>query len=149
MKKIKLYLDNCSFNRPFDAQEQILVELETIAKLEIQKLVKLGEFELVWSFMLDKENSDNPHENRREQILTWKKNASMVIKENTIEITKQAKELENKGVKAKDSVHLAIAIMSNCNYFITTDKKLLNKNIKEIAVINPINFIEREGNKNE
>ena len=149
MKKLRVYLDNCSFNRPFDEQEQILIELETIAKLEIQRLIKQGNFELIWSFMLDKENHDNPHDNRKEHILTWKKISSLVIKENSIEITKKARELENISIKAKDSAHLAVAIISNCDYFITTDKKLINKNIDEIKIINPINFIEREVNNDE
>ena len=35
MTKLKLYLDNCCFNRPFDDQSQLLVRLETEAKLFI------------------------------------------------------------------------------------------------------------------
>lgn len=33
MKKLKLYLDNCCFNRPYDDQNQLIIELETKAKL--------------------------------------------------------------------------------------------------------------------
>ena len=52
----RIYFDNCSYNRPFDDQNQIKVWLETDAKLYIQKLVKDGTLELVWSFVLDYEN---------------------------------------------------------------------------------------------
>jgi len=38
--KPKLYLDNCCFNRPFDDQSQMLVRLETEAKLFIQEGIK-------------------------------------------------------------------------------------------------------------
>jgi hypothetical protein len=31
-----------------------------------------------------------------------------------------------------------------CNYFITTDKKILNKNVSSIAIVNPIDFIQEE-----
>lgn len=34
---IRIYLDNCCFNRPYDDQSQIKIQLESEAKLEIQK----------------------------------------------------------------------------------------------------------------
>jgi hypothetical protein len=39
-KKLRVYLDNCCYNRPFDDQEQRSVQLETQAKLWIQDLIK-------------------------------------------------------------------------------------------------------------
>lgn len=47
----------------------------------------------------------------------------------------------NKGIKAKDALHIACAIKSECDYFITTDMRLLNKNIEKINIINPIDFV--------
>jgi hypothetical protein len=35
----KIYLDMCSYNRPFDDQEQMKVRLETEAKLYIQACI--------------------------------------------------------------------------------------------------------------
>jgi predicted nucleic acid-binding protein len=46
-----------------------------------------------------------------------------------------------KNIKPKDSLHLACAIEAKCNYFITTDGKILNKSIENIIIINPIDFI--------
>ncbi|MGL4209325.1 MAG: hypothetical protein ACRCTY_08050 [Candidatus Adiutrix sp.] len=60
MNKPKIYLDNCCYNRPFDDQSHIKIRLETEAKLYIQASVREGEYYLVWSYMLDYENSDNP-----------------------------------------------------------------------------------------
>jgi hypothetical protein len=37
MNKLKLYLDNCCFNRPFDNQSQLKIYLETQAKLAISR----------------------------------------------------------------------------------------------------------------
>ena len=36
---IKVYLDNCAYNRPFDDQTQIKIALETAAKQHIQGLI--------------------------------------------------------------------------------------------------------------
>lgn len=38
---MKIYLDNCCFNRPYDDQTQIRISLETQAKLYLQDLVKI------------------------------------------------------------------------------------------------------------
>jgi len=47
------------------------------------------------------------------------------------------------GIKNKDALHIASAIKANADYFITTDKKLINKNIEGIIIINPIDFLRR------
>ena len=44
------------------------ISLETQAKLYIQRLVKEKKIELVTSYVLDYENSDNPYEMRRNTI---------------------------------------------------------------------------------
>lgn len=69
---MKLYLDNCCFNRPFDDQSQLRILLEAEAKLRIQENIRSGTFELVWSYILDYENSQNPFRERREQIIKWR-----------------------------------------------------------------------------
>ena len=51
-----------------------------------------------------------------------------------------------------DASHLACAIISGCDYFITTDKRLLKYKTDEIKVINPVDFIrirEDDDNDNE
>jgi hypothetical protein len=48
-KKLRVYLDNCCYNRPFDDQTALFVYLETLAKLQIQQMVQHGEIELIWS----------------------------------------------------------------------------------------------------
>lgn len=57
---MRVYLDNCCYNRPFDNQSQLRISLETQAKLEIQSLVKSGTIELVASYMTEYENEMNP-----------------------------------------------------------------------------------------
>ena len=52
MRKIKIYLDNCCYNRPYDDQIQPKIIIETLAKLHIQKLVLDKKLDLVWSYIL-------------------------------------------------------------------------------------------------
>jgi hypothetical protein len=59
MRKLKVYLDNCCFNRPYDDQIQPKVILETPAKLYIQELALNHRLHLVWSYALKYENSRN------------------------------------------------------------------------------------------
>ena len=138
----KIYLDNCCYNRPFDEQEQNLIILETEAKLIIQNKVKKGVLSLVWSFMLDSENHDNPSEEKREAIKPWKKIASEYCPASR-DILEDAKKYMKLGLKHKDAIHLACAVKQKCDYLITTDKKFNNKNglVREIEIVNPIAFI--------
>ncbi len=48
---MRVYLDNCTFNRPFDDQTQIRISLETEAKLYIQERIRDRTLELVWSYI--------------------------------------------------------------------------------------------------
>ena len=66
---MKIYLDNCCFNRPYDDQGSLRVRLETEVKLDIQNRIREGEFELIWSYILTFQNAQNPHEERRAEIL--------------------------------------------------------------------------------
>ncbi|MCL1882381.1 MAG: hypothetical protein FWF81_01325 [Defluviitaleaceae bacterium] len=137
-----VYLDNCCFNRPFDDQLHPIVQMETRAKLLIQTEVFLGKLNLVWSFMLNFENNDNPYKDRREQIGRWEAIAGQSVAY-TSQIETQANSIMTLGIKKKDAVHIACALAANADYFITTDKKVLNKNIAGITIINPIDFIRR------
>mgnify|MGYP001080875742 FL=1 len=56
---MRIYLDNCCYNRPYDDQSQFRIYLETQAKLYIQELIKQDKIELVTSYILEYENSKN------------------------------------------------------------------------------------------
>lgn len=142
---MKIYLDNCCFNRPFDDQTQLKIHLESQAKLFIQHKIISKEYKLVWSFILEYENNQNPYEIRKNTIIKWKSLASEIIMQNE-QIIKFAERLNTVGIKSKDALHVACAVFSDCDYFITTDKKLLNLKIKETKISSPIDFvIEMEG----
>ena len=139
---MRVYLDNCSFNRPFDDQSQVRIRLETEAKLYIQQKLREGRLELAWSYILDYESQANPFDERREVIQAWKKHA--VLDTNATQgILCKAQALTTLGIKSKDALHIACAIEMQCDYFITTDDKILNrmKNTHEIAVVDPTTFV--------
>lgn len=142
-----VYLDNCCFNRPFDPQEQIRVELETEAKLAIQAEIRDGKLCLAWSYILEFENEANPSPARRESIQRWRKHASVDTTE-TPEILVKAHELNSVGIKKKDALHLAAAISMRCDIFFTTDDGILKKR-QEIDSIRILNPIEHYANYND
>ena len=69
---MRVYLDNCCFNRPFDNQESIRVKLETDAKLYVQLMIRSGILELAWSYILDFENNANPFEEKKIPLINGK-----------------------------------------------------------------------------
>ena len=117
---MKLYLDNCCFNRPFDDQTQLKIHLESQAKLAVQDMIINQKHSLVWSYMLEYENSQNPFEIRKDSIVKWKDIADTYVEENE-NILAVAEELLSKGIKAKDAIHIACAAETHCDYFLTTD----------------------------
>lgn len=68
MGNIKVYLDNCCYNRPYDDQSQIKISLETQAKLYVQHLIVEKKLDLVYSYISRYENSQNSLEIRRSAI---------------------------------------------------------------------------------
>ncbi|KZX16439.1 hypothetical protein MBCUT_08250 [Methanobrevibacter cuticularis] len=91
--------------------------------------------------MLDYENKDHPYNEKKDKIQLWKDIATEFCDFHE-EIRNKGKELEKLNIKPKDALHIACAIFSKCDYFLTTDYKLINKNIKKINIINPMNFIK-------
>jgi predicted nucleic acid-binding protein len=121
------------------------IRLETEAKLYIQAGVRAGRYLLVWSYMLDFENAENPYEEKQRAVNPWKNIADEYCASSGA-ILSRGTVYTGLGIKPKDALHISCAVESGCDYFITTDRKLLNKKIDGIKMINPIDFItETEG----
>jgi predicted nucleic acid-binding protein len=116
--------------------------LESEAKLFVQKEVFQGTFELIWSYMMDYENSLNPYNERRNAIAKWKDIAILDV-DFSEEINEEGRKLMRMGLKNKDALHVACALAGGCTYFLTTDKGVLNKHPDRITLINPIDFVRR------
>ncbi len=140
---MRIYLDNCCYNRPFDDQVQLKIRLETEAKLYIQQKILDKAYELAWSYILDYENGLNPYNERKNRITPWRNIAVIdCVAEESIVV--EAEKFQAMGLKAFDSLHIACAIYMDCDYFITTDTQILKKVITCIKVVDPIEFIRRE-----
>jgi len=137
---MRIYLDNCCYNRPFDDQTQFRISLETQSKLFIQNLVVKKEVELVWSYILTLENAKNPYESKRLSISYFSKYAKIKIIENET-VLKNAHKIAHSGIKNADSLHLACAIEASADCFITTDIRILKYNTDNISIVNPIQFV--------
>jgi hypothetical protein len=140
---MKVYLDNCMFNRPFDNQVNLRIRLETESKLHVQERIKLGDLKLVWSYILDFENSQNPFAERKQTIAKWQKLSTYDIEE-TPELLINARFFVAAGIKAKDALHVACAIEGHADYFLSTDDKLLKRlaTLNRIIALNPTDFIK-------
>ncbi|NEX18677.1 MAG: PIN domain protein [Halochromatium sp.] len=123
---MRLYLDLCCFNRPYDDQTQTRIRLETEAKILLQEKVKRSECELVWSSTLDFENANNPYEEHRLAIQQWRPLASTIAIADSAIIAK-AHELSLLGLGQYDALHVASAMAARADLFVTTDDRLLKK----------------------
>lgn len=64
-----------------------------------------------------------------------------VGEERKIEIETKAAEIMRTGVKFKDACHVASAIYAGCEYFISTDIRLLKYYTEEFKMVTPIEFV--------
>ena len=142
MKKSKIYLDICCYNRPYDDQTQQRIQFESLAKLMIQSLVIEGRIELVWSYIIEYENAKNPFPEIRNTILTFKQYSSEIITPNQ-RIEDTAVKLQNRGFKTFDSLHIACALFARCDFFLTVDDRVLNKQYNGIIISDPVVFINQ------
>ena len=139
---MRVYLDNCCLNRPFDDQLQTRIRIESEAKLDIQERILVQRLELAWSYILDYENLQNPFEERRVAIDQWRNHAVIDICESA-EVLAQANRTAEIGVASKDALHVACAIAARCDFFLTTDDQLLSRlrGQRAIAAMNPVVFV--------
>ncbi len=138
---IKVYLDTSAYNRPFDDQTQPKIFLESQAVVIILQLVETRIVELVSSLVLEYENSRNPYSIKQEAMNRYLKMARsrQIIDE---AIRQRSEQLEHNGLKAIDALHVACAEAVSSNYFITCDKRLINRCSElTLKVVNPVDFV--------
>ncbi len=102
--------------------------------------------ELVSSSVLEYENSRNPSlikqaaMNRYLQMAGFRQKVDEAIRQ-------RAEQLEHNGVKAVDALHIACAEAAGSDYFITCDKRLINRcSALTMKVVNPVDFVLETSN---
>lgn len=140
---MRIYLDNCCYNRPYDDQSQTRVRLEADAKMQIQHMIRNGELELATSFVLDYENNLNRSEQKKQTIRNFMKEFEFyyVDESSLSEIERIAEPIMATGIKSKDAWYLACALIAECDYFISTDKRLLKYKTDKITSLTPVEFM--------
>lgn len=137
----RVYLDTSAYNRPFDDQTQPKIFLETQAVVIILQMVEVKAVELISSSVLEYENSRNPYPIKQEAMGRYLQLAKL-RQEVDEAIFKRAEELEQNGLKAIDALHVACAEAVNSDYFITCDKRLINRySGLTMKVMNPADFV--------
>ncbi|MBQ9512405.1 MAG: type II toxin-antitoxin system VapC family toxin [Lachnospiraceae bacterium] len=141
---LKVYLDSCCYNRPFDTQTQLRITMETQAKLMIQEFVSSGNIELVSSFVVAYEQSRNPFQERKESIINFiKRYATVIVDSDKIrEIRDLAGPVMETGIKRLDAYHIACALYAGCNCLLSVDDRLLKYRTEKMQLMNPIDFIK-------
>ncbi|CCI03019.1 PIN domain-containing protein [Microcystis aeruginosa] len=137
----KVYLDTSAYNRPFDDQTQPKIFLESQAVVIILQMVETRMVDLVSSSVLEYENSRNPYPLKQEAMNRYLQmaEARQMVDE---AIRQRAEELGHNGLKAVDALHVACAEAIRSDYFITCDKRLINRCARlMLKVVNPVDFV--------
>lgn len=149
---MKIYLDVCCLNRPFDDLSHDRIRLEAEAILIIFQRMKLYKDLWLSSDLVNFEVNRIPDTVRKETINHQLTKVSKKLKLDSI--SKQyADELLKYGFSPMDALHLAIAETNECEIFLSTDDFILRKSNAVIPplrmrVLNPAIWI-MELNDNE
>lgn len=123
---MKIYLDTCCLNRPFNDQTQAQIRRETEAIQTLLKSCFTGRWLWITSDVLIFEINNTPDQIQRNHMRTQLDLAYQNVSIGAIENTR-GQELEALGFKWFDALHLACAESSEVEVFLTTDNRLLRR----------------------
>ena len=123
---MKIYLDNCSLQRPLDDKTQPRIRVEAEAITEILLLCRSNFLTLVSSKALEIEVEETSNSKRRLLTFSILSSAKETVSI-TVEVGNRAREFEKRGFRQFDALHLALAEVAQVDYFCTCDDKFLKK----------------------
>jgi predicted nucleic acid-binding protein len=142
---MKIYLDNCCLNRPFDDQNQPRIHLEAEAILFILEQAYRKDWEWLGSeaVTLEIEQSPDPEHVERLRLLAIHMADVLEIRQAEGE---RALELETFGFQSMDALHLACAESGAADVLLTTDDKFLKRAVRyadklRVKVANPVTWL--------
>ena len=111
--------------------------------MAIQRQIASGKIELAISFMLFSETKRCPNAMAREYNLNFMKKYQKAYVGSSEEkhLRPLISEIESTGIKAADATHIACAILSGCDYLITTDDRMLKFRDSRIKIITPTDMV--------
>lgn len=143
---MKIYMDVCCLNRPFDDQNQDRIHLEAESVLSILSFVEKGKWHLLNSDAILYEINKIPDTERKIKVRFVISLAKEYIRLNK-KIFERAEQIQKIGVKSFDALHVACAEAGKADIFLTTDDQLLKKlrqhsdKIK-VKAANPLEWVE-------
>lgn len=143
---MKIYLDACCWNRPFDDQSQNRVRVEAEAVLSILGMAQSYELEITGSDIIDDELAEMPDDERREKVELLLALAALHIVLTTA-IEQRATQLQKWNIVPLDALHLAAAESAQADYFLTTDDDLIRKAKRaelKVRIENPAKWLIQE-----
>lgn len=139
---MRIYMDVCCINRPFDDQTEDRIRMEAEAILAILKRC-LFDWTLIGSEAIDYEISKIPNVEKRrkaERIMSISREKIIVDEA----IAAKASEIEKLGLKPTDALHLSCAERS-ADVMLTTDDEIIRTAQKNtclnITVMNPVRWL--------
>ncbi len=141
---MKVYLDNCCYNRVFDDRSNIKNYLEREAVLIVMQKAFDNELQIVGSDILKVEMSKIRNEEKRNNVEGLYHALVINSVKATCEISQRAAQIrEVSNIRNFDSLHLASA-EAETEVLLTTDMKFLKNSQRvntKIAIKNPIEFV--------
>ena len=141
---MRIYLDNCCYNRHHDKKVSDEITQDKNAVIAIQKDIIKKNIELATSFMLHYENNQNKNIRDRNYndffIKTYR--TTYIGIDRADDLSKKVESITKSGIKTKDAYHIASAILAECDFFVTVDKRLLKYSSEEIKIISPVDFVK-------
>jgi predicted nucleic acid-binding protein len=123
---MRIYLDTCCLNRPFDDQTQPAIHEEAEAVLAILSRIETGQWQWVGSEILNVEVEQIPDPVRRSRVQALMMMIAYTVLLEQDEITR-TEQLQQLGFHPEDAQHLACAEKAQVDVFLTTDRRLLNR----------------------
>jgi predicted nucleic acid-binding protein len=142
---MKIYLDVCGLNRPFDDQTQDRIHLEAEAILAVLNYSRISGWSVIGSDAIDFEIGRMPDHDKRLKVQILSTLHDIHVKVDAV-VERRAMELKQLGLKALDALHVSCAERAKAEVFLTTDDHLLskavqNKKILKVKVENPLRWV--------
>jgi predicted nucleic acid-binding protein len=142
---MKLYLDNCCYNRPYDDQAQEKNHMEGEAILTIINRCKQNNDEIIGSSVLDLEIDQIKDIEKKEKVKYFYNQTITEKVDYTADILKRVRELSAQtNIRTLDRFHLSFAEYSHADILLTTDTKFEKASSKlklGIRVMNPLGYL--------
>jgi len=141
---MRLYLDCCCYNRPFDDLSQDRIHDESEAILSLLRRSRKDGTILLGSTVLRMEIDEIRDEGKKSKVESLYRAAREIVDFDD-GIQRRAEEIQGQSsIHSMDSLHLASAEAGHADVFLTTDDKLLRacRDVElSVRVMNPVAYL--------